>query len=143
MNLNKALILSFCFLILLVVVTAIHFKHPKNKPDQFIFLDNSEMLMVHVRCAPEIVRNYETVSHVYGTKNTLFFRNKLAKYNYRNIPADSLLTPIYDGEQKSYFAWVNNKEEIDMVFIPYRDNVQLTRNYFLEVKRIIQMIGVK
>ena len=28
----------------------------------------------------------------------------LTKFNYWNIPADSLLIPIYEGEQKSYFA---------------------------------------
>ena len=61
--------------------------------------------------------------------------NELAKYNYRNIPTDSLLIPIYSGEQKSYFAWVNSKGEIDMVFVPDWNKVQFTRKYFIEVKK--------
>ena len=66
---------------------------------------------------------------------------ELAKYNYRNIPADSLLIPNYGGEQKSYFAWINGEGEIELVFVPDRSNVHLTRKYFLEVKRRIQ--GIK
>ena len=67
--------------------------------------------------------------------------NELAKYNYRNIPADSLLVPTYEGEQKSYFAWINGEGEIDMVFVPDRSNVHHTRQYFLEVKKTIQNLG--
>ena len=70
----------------------------------------------------------------------ILLSNELAKYNYRNISIDSLLIPTYDGEQKSYYAWINNEGEIDMVFIPDRNNVRYTRNYFLEVKRVIQKI---
>lgn len=66
---------------------------------------------------------------------------ELAKYNYRNIPADSLLIPTYGGEQKSYFAWINSEGEMDMVFVPDRSNVHHTRKYFLEVKKIIQNLG--
>ena len=66
--------------------------------------------------------------------------NELAKFNYRNIPADSLLIPVYDGEQKSYFAWINNEGELDMVFIPDRNNVHYTRQYFLEVKKRLQRV---
>ena len=66
---------------------------------------------------------------------------ELAKYNYRNIPADSLLIPIYEGEPKSYFSWINSEGEINMVFVPDRSNVYLTRQYFLEVKRVIQNLG--
>lgn len=65
--------------------------------------------------------------------------NELAKYNYKNIPVDSLLIPTYKGEQRSYFAYVNNKGELEMVFIPDRSNVHYVREYFLEVKRLLQM----
>lgn len=67
--------------------------------------------------------------------------NELAKYNYRNIPCDSLLIPIYEGEEKSYFAWINNEREIEMVFIPDKNKFQDTRNYLLEMKQIIQRNG--
>ena len=63
--------------------------------------------------------------------------NELAKYNYRNIPADSLLIPNYEGEQRSYFAWIGNDGEIDMVFFPDKDRPHLTREFFLEVKKKI------
>ena len=63
--------------------------------------------------------------------------NELAKCNYMNIPADSLLIPIYEGEQKSYFAWIDNEGEIDMVFFPEKDKLHLIREYFLEVKKKI------
>ena len=64
-------------------------------------------------------------------------RNELEKYNYRNIPADSLLLPVYGGEQKSYFAWLNSEREIGMVFIPDINKPQYTRNYFQEIKHLI------
>jgi len=66
---------------------------------------------------------------------------ELAKYNYRNIPVDSLLIPTYQGEQKSYFGWMNSDGEIEMVFVPDKSNVRLTRLYFLEVKKKINMLA--
>ena len=66
---------------------------------------------------------------------------ELAKYNYRNIPGDSLLIPTYGGEQRSYFAWITDEGEIEMVFVPDRSNVHHTRQYFHEVKRIIRNLG--
>ena len=59
---------------------------------------------------------------------------ELAKFNYRNIPRDSLFIPVHRGKEISYFAWINDSGEIDMVFIPDRDNIRLTQNFFLEVK---------
>ena len=65
----------------------------------------------------------------------------LAKFNYRNIPAALLLIPTYYGESKSYFAWINNEGEMELVYVPDRSNVQLTRRYFDEMKRIIQNLS--
>jgi hypothetical protein len=59
----------------------------------------------------------------------------LEKFNYKNIPRDSLIIPMHEGEEKSYFAWINNEGEIDMVFFPDKGKALLTRDYFLEVKR--------
>jgi len=61
----------------------------------------------------------------------------LEKFNYLNIPRDSLLIPVVDGEEKSYFAWINKEGEIDMVFLPDKDKPQQTRRYFQEVKKLI------
>ena len=66
---------------------------------------------------------------------------ELAKYNYRNIPADSLFIPTYEGEQKSYFAWINNEGEIDMVFIPDIHNKPYTSRFFFEVKKMLGMVN--
>ena len=62
----------------------------------------------------------------------------MVKFNYRNIPRDSLLIPEYGGEEKSYFAWIDNEGEIEMVFVPDKDKVLQTRKYFLEVKQLIK-----
>jgi len=186
MNLNKALIIVFCVLSVLVVVTFINLKRSKSASSVEYENIDDETLMLNIRCFPEIIRSYERVKGVYGQKNTLFFRfvntscntckdsqlnellafqeeigreyvwiypaypddrnsriqlsAELAKFNYRNIPADSLLIPTYEGEQKSYFAWVNGEGDIELVFVPDRSNVRHTRRYFLEVKRRIQEI---
>ena len=63
--------------------------------------------------------------------------NELAKFNYRNIPPDSLLVPSFEGERKCYFAWINSEGEIDMVFIPDPNRKQYLRQFFLEVKQKI------
>ena len=182
MNLNKALIISFCFLVLLVVIFVIQLNRSKKSGIEYVLTDD-EILITHILCVPEIIRSYEKIKDEYGKKNTLFFRyansscgscindyledilalqeeigkehvwifpaypddrgsriqlsTELAKYNYRNIPADSLHIPVYHGNPQSYFAWINNEGEIEMVFIPDINKPQYTRNYFQEVKRII------
>ena len=67
-------------------------------------------------------------------------QSELAKFNYRNIPADSLLIPVYEGEKKSYFTWMNNKGEIDVVFLPDKNKFQHTYKFFMEVKRQLQAV---
>ena len=64
-------------------------------------------------------------------------RAELGKFNFRNIPTELLLIPIYNGEPKSYFAWINGDGDIQMVYVPDRSNVHHTRRYFEEVKRIL------
>ena len=183
MSLNKALVVVFCILSLLVAVTVINLDRSKSASSYVFEYTDDEALMINIRLAPEIIRSYERVKDVYGKKNFLFFRYvsnscnscldnqlnelltfqeeigkehvwifpaypndrnsmislsaELARYNYRNIPADSLLIPNYDGEQKSYFAWINSEGDIEMVFVPDRSNVHHTRQFFLEVKKII------
>ena len=186
MSLNKALIILFCYLSLLLVVTIINLNRSKSTPSithEYVY---DEALIVNILYVPEIIRSYEKVKLEYGKKNILFFRYisnscnscsdsqlnelftfqeeigkehvwifpaypddrnsrirlsaELSGYNYRNIPADSLIIPIYGGEQKSYFAWINSEGEIELVFVPNRSNVYHTRQFFIEVKRIIQML---
>jgi len=64
----------------------------------------------------------------------------LGKFNYQNIPADSLLIPTVDGEEKSYFAWINNEGDIEMVFFPDRLRIQQTRMYLQEVKKLLTTV---
>jgi len=67
--------------------------------------------------------------------------NELAKYNYMNIPASLLLIPIVNDEPQSYFAYMNGEGEISMVFVPDRDKVQYTRQYLLEVKKLLVKVN--
>ena len=189
MSLNKALVVVFCILSLLAVVTVINLNRSKSASSYVFEYTDDEALMTNICLAPEIIRSYERVKDVYGKKNTLFFRYvnntcnscldsqlnelstfqeeigkeyvwifpaypddrnsrirlnaELARYNYRNIPADSLLIPNDAGEQKSYFAWINSEGEIDMVFIPNRSDVRHTCQYFLEIKKKILALEVK
>ena len=91
----------------------------------------------------EIGREHVWVFPAYSNDRNSMIRlsAELAKYNYRNIPADSLLIPVYGGEPRSYFAWINSEGEIGMVFVPIRSNVHHTRQFFLEVKRRIKTSG--
>ena len=41
---------------------------------------------------------------------------------------------------KGLVAWRNSEGEIDMVFVPDRSNVYHTRQYFLEVKKLLQTV---
>ena len=187
MNLNRALIILFSLLVLLVAGVVIQLSRSKGARYKKVFVDN-EILTTQIHCVPEIIRSYEQRKDAYGQKNTLFFRytnnscgscinyylfeiltlqeeigkehvwlfpaypddrgsqiqlrSELAKYNYRNIPADSLLLPVYEGEQKSYFAWLDNEGEIGMVFVPDINKPQYTRHYFQEVKRLINDLQV-
>jgi hypothetical protein len=61
--------------------------------------------------------------------------NELFRFNFQNIPIDSLFVPIYDAMGKSYFAVINNKRDINMVFFPDENNIRQTRRYLMEVKR--------
>ena len=88
----------------------------------------------------EIGKDYVWIFPAYPNDRNSKIRlgNELAKFNYRNIPSDTLLIPTFNGEQKSYFAWINNKNEIDMVFIPDRNDVYYTHKFFLEIKKQLQ-----
>jgi len=181
MNLNKALIILFCLLSVLVVVTIINIDSSKSPMSIGHNYFDDDMFIKNIFLVPEIVRSYERSKGIYRQNNILFFRfvnnscnscldsqlnelllfqeelgkdriwvypaypddrnsriqlaSELAKFNYRNIPADSLLIPTYEGEKRSYFAWINDEGEMDMVFIPDRSNVFYTRQFFIEVKK--------
>jgi len=47
------------------------------------------------------------------------------------------LIPLYGGEEKSYFAWIDKEGEIGMVFLPDKDNAAQTRQYFQEIKKLL------
>jgi len=61
--------------------------------------------------------------------------NETMGFKYRNIPADSLLIPVHNGVEKRYFAIIDSKGQINMVFFPVRGRPYLTRQYFREVAR--------
>ena len=88
----------------------------------------------------EIGKDNVWVYSAYPTDRTSRIRlnTDLVKFNYMNVPRDSLLIPFHKGEEKSYFAWLNDSGEMDMVFFPDKDNVHLTRDFFIEVKEKMQ-----
>ena len=74
MSINKALVIVFCILGLLVVFTAINLNRSKSVPSsENEFIDDG-VLMMNIQCVPEIVRSFERVREVYGKKNILVFR---------------------------------------------------------------------
>ena len=64
--------------------------------------------------------------------------NELAKYNYRNIPTDSLIIPTIESEKRSYFAWLNSEGEIDMIFIPDFQKKQYNLKFYQEVTKKVK-----
>ena len=187
MNLNRALIILFGFLTLLLVVTAIQVNRSKSNRVEFVIAGvDDEILIINTLFVPEVIRSYKNIKNEYVERTVLIFRydknscssctntyldeilslqdeigkeyiwifpaypdergtriqlsNELAKYNYRNIPVDSLFIPTYHGEHKSYFAWINSDGEIDMVFIPDVHKPQYTHSFFQEVKQKLKMI---
>lgn len=114
------------------------FRYVKNTCNTCLDSQLNELLTFQEEVGKEYVWIYPAYPN---DRNSLIqLSNELAKYNYENFPADSFLIPTYNGEPKSYFAWINDEGKIDLVFVPDRNNVQHTRHYFLEVKKIIQMI---
>ena len=64
--------------------------------------------------------------------------NVLVKHNFVNIPLDSLVIPSDEGNiLQRYFAVIDKDYNLTMVFIPRRGEENLTRTYFLEVKKEI------
>ena len=61
--------------------------------------------------------------------------SELSNFNYKNIPADSLLIPICNGKQRSYFIYVNNLGNVYIVFLPDEGNGKYTRDFLLEVRK--------
>ena len=62
--------------------------------------------------------------------------NMLAKFNYENISPDSFFIPSQDGDfMQRYFAVIDKEGNLTMVFFPQRGETDLTRSYFLEVKK--------
>jgi len=117
------------------VKNSLFFRYIKNDCSSCLNSDLNEILTLQ----EEIGKDHIWIFPAYpdNRESRIQLSNELAKYNYRNISADSLYIPTYAGEQKSYFAWINNDGEIDMVFIPDRNKIKYTRDYFQEVKKKI------
>jgi hypothetical protein len=55
---------------------------------------------------------------------------------YRNIPSDSLALPVHvDEGEKRYFAVIDARGRVGMVFFPVRGRNDLTRRYFQAISR--------
>jgi hypothetical protein len=74
-----------------------------------------------------------------NTRNDrVILANELSAFNYKNIPNELLVIP-YDSVFmiRPYFAIINQKGNIEMIFFPRRNNRKLTDVYFSEIKKII------
>ena len=117
------------------------FRYSENSCSSCINYYLAEILVLQEEIGKDNVWIFPSYPDDRGSRIQL--SNELAKYNYQNIPADSLLIPTYGGEQKSYFVWMNNEGEIDMVFVPDENNLQYLYNFFLEVKKKKNWINQK
>ena len=62
--------------------------------------------------------------------------NILAKFNYVNIPLESLIIPSFENNYLlRYFAVIDRDGNLSMVFFPRRDEAKMTRLYLSEVKK--------
>jgi peroxiredoxin len=67
--------------------------------------------------------------------NRVRLSHELADFNYRNIPADSLIIPVQEPEgAKRYFAVIGEDGKIEMVFFPKKGHPAVTRSYFAAVE---------
>lgn len=67
--------------------------------------------------------------------NRIRLANELSKFNYRNVPVDSLIIP--DDEiagARRYLALINADDEMDMLFFPRKDHPELTQRYLSEIE---------
>ena len=69
-------------------------------------------------------------------ENRLRLRNRLAKFNFINIPIEDFDIPLECNSnlQKRYFAYINKDRIIEFVFFPEREKPQLTKHFFSEIK---------
>ena len=65
--------------------------------------------------------------------------NELEHFNYKNLDAVTLPIPI-DSQMlsKRYFAYINNKGNLNMIFFPINGKPELTRAYFSAIAKIYQ-----
>lgn len=64
---------------------------------------------------------------------------ELAKFNYRNISADSVVIPVdSNGISKRYFALISKYGEPEMVFFPEKGKTELTKSYIKKVQEKIK-----
>lgn len=68
-------------------------------------------------------------------------RHELKNFNYVNIPADSMFTPVnqLNGIIQRYFAVINHEGKIEFMFFPQLGQCEITRKYFEKVEKIINV----
>ena len=70
--------------------------------------------------------------------------NELSGFNYQNISIDSLILPRHETEgEKRYFAVLDNEGKMEMVFFPKNGFPNITRAYFKEVEKRMQLHSIK
>lgn len=67
-------------------------------------------------------------------ENEIFLNNQLKDFQYMNIESSFFPMPHrINGEKMRYFAVVNSKKELQMIFFPHKGMTQLTNYYFSKI----------
>ena len=69
--------------------------------------------------------------------NTIRLNNELKKFNFQNTSIDLLTIPEYryNKSPQRYFALINEKKDIELIFFPHLGKKELTQLYFSEIKK--------
>ena len=72
-------------------------------------------------------------------ENKILVMNELSRFNYKYIP-DSILTIPLTSEliHHRYFAYIDEKKNMSMIFFPIRGKSELTQMYFSEIDKMMR-----
>jgi len=113
------------------------YRYSKNTCNSCIQQDQTELLQFQSEVGEKRILILPAYSNSINDQITL--KNELHKFNYLNIPIDSLYIPQDEMHiRKRYFAVINSEKKMEMIFFPRLGYKELTQDYFLEINKIKQ-----
>lgn len=112
----------------------------QNMCDECVYQDLEVLYEMQTKIGKDkvlLLPMYET-----DRKNQIVLKNRLNKFRYLNIPANSLNVPIFirnDLEQR-YFVFTDENGGIRSIFFPQKNNQILTRIYLDGVRSKIRSL---